>query len=89
MKLHLPKTTFGLDEEGKLTSGSNTTDVKPVVLPKANQYYKVTLNLIDMTVTANEVTPPVDKYANTVIGLLRGVTGWTAEKVTWLLQTKM
>lgn len=77
------QTTFGLDEKGKLTSGSNTTDVKPVVLPKANQYYKVTLNLIDMTVTAKEVTPPADKYASTVIGLLRGATGWTADKVTW------
>lgn len=70
------QTTFGLDEEGKLTSGSNTTDVKPVVLPKANQYYKVTLNLIDMTVTANEVTPPVDPNSQTKVGLLKGSSGW-------------
>lgn len=75
--------TFGYNSENEFLAEADIENVSPIVLPKKNQYYKVSLDLENQIITVEEVIPSADPYATTEIGLLRGATGWVDAKPVW------
>lgn len=68
--------TFGYNSENAFLTEADIDDVSPIILPKANQYYKISLDLEKQKIEYVEVTPPADPNRQTKVGLLKGASGW-------------
>lgn len=68
--------TFGYDDSDNLLTAVDSDAVNPIVLPKKNQYYKISMDIKERNISVEEIQPNADPNKNTKVGLLKGASGW-------------
>lgn len=86
--------TFGesATENGVLVSGTSAANVPPIILPKANQYYQVDIDLVKKIVKTKEINPGANPHENITVAIFPWYDpfifpiGTTVNKLTFLTE---